>query len=118
MIQIVLVRTKTGEFVSVDAEGHSFFSKKGSDIVCAAVTCLLRTTLSVLETNKNIETKAKALKRGTLSFCVIKKEQSSDKEQEKELSSLLMYARDFLENGLTSLCSEYPQHVSLKITIN
>ncbi len=115
MIQVLLVVTKEGEFVSCNAEGHAFFSNKGSDIVCSAVTTLLRTTLSVLESNDSITLESNAQKRGSLMFRVKKQKQDGDNANIKATSSLLVYARVFLEKGLNTLCSEYPKHVSLQI---
>ncbi len=117
MIQVLLVITKEGELVSCKAEGHALFSKKGSDIVCAAVTTLLRTTLSVLESYDFITLEASAPVRGTLSFH-IKKKHEDGKGCKASDSSLLIYAKDFLEKGITTLCNEYPEHVSLHITNN
>ncbi len=117
MIQIVLVCTEEGELASCKAEGHALFSKKGADIVCSAVTTLLRTTLSVLESNKFIVVETVAPSRGMLSFCVKEKTQGGGEDLLDLTSSMLIYAKVFLENGLTLLCSEYPEYVSLNILI-
>ncbi len=115
MIKIMLGVTKDGELVSCNAEGHALFAKKGSDIVCSAVTTLLRTTLSVLESNDSIKLETNAPKRGTLSFCIKNKYQEGGEVLFNAESSFLIYARIFLEKGLMTLCNEYPEHVTLHI---
>ncbi|MFI3257596.1 MAG: ribosomal-processing cysteine protease Prp [Spirochaetales bacterium] len=116
MIHINLVRTEDGSLCSCNTQGHSLFAKKGNDIVCAATTFLLRTTVAVLQKNENITVKTDIPARGKLSFCVRKKNIDDETAQCCEnQSSLLIYAADFLETGFQSLCDEYPEHVSFKI---
>ena len=112
MIQIVMNCTKNGELVFCEAKGHSLFSVKGSDIVCSAVTSLLRTSLYVLESNDSVTVKASATERGMLSFGVEKK------SEDEKASYLLMHSKDFLEKGLTLICEQYPENVSLKINFD
>ena len=107
-----MVRHKNGELQSCSAEGHSGFSVKGSDIVCAAVTTLLRTTLEVLENSEDIRLVADIASRGTLAFKV-EREKSVNTDSEKKL----IFAGDFVEIGLKRLTRDYPANVALQVQI-
>lgn len=118
MIEIVLSRTQSGNLFSCTAEGHAYFAQKGQDIVCAAVTVLLRTTLATLEANADIIVKTDAPTRGMLAFSALEKcSDGSASEKNAARLSMLAYAGDFLQEGLSALQSEYPEQVSLKINI-
>jgi len=106
MTAVTLLTGKNGVLIKCQANGHSGFSKKGSDIVCSAVTVLLRTAMSVLSQNKSITLNADTTSRGNLAFCVEVKKESL------ETVSLLKYTADFLREGITSLTKEYPENVS------
>ncbi len=112
MIQIVMHCTENGELVFCEAKGHSLYSTKGNDIVCSAVTSLLRTGLCVLESKDSVSLETSAPKRGMLSFCVKKN------NEDLETSLFLIYLRDFLEKGLSLICEQYPKNVSLKINFD
>ena len=112
MIQIVIRCTKNGELVFCEAKGHSLFSTKGNDIVCSAVTSLLRTGLCVLESTDSVNLKTSATKRGMLTFSV---ERNND---DLKTSFLLIHLREFLEKGLALICEQYPKNVSLKINFD
>ena len=45
MIRITMISGEKNEFVSCKAIGHSGFAKQGVDIVCSAVSVLLRTAV-------------------------------------------------------------------------
>ncbi|MBP3710214.1 MAG: ribosomal-processing cysteine protease Prp [Treponema sp.] len=109
MISVLLVRNKCGEFCSCSASGHAGFAAIGSDIVCSAVTVLLRTTMQVLSETAGVALTAQTHKRGTLEFGIEKKAVLP------ELTAKLVYAADFLETGIAALANEYPQHVALKM---
>lgn len=109
MIEVRLSRSSNGMLKSVTAEGHAGYARKGFDIVCSAVTVILRTTLQVLENTSGIELKSENPERGFLSFDVNVKEPGSETEQK------LVYAGEFLEAGIGSLNREYPDYVNLLI---
>ena len=48
MITVIVGLGPGGNLVSADASGHALKGLPGTDIVCAAVTVLLRTTMAVL----------------------------------------------------------------------
>lgn len=103
MIQVLLELDEKGHLLSVEASGHANSGIKGHDIVCAAVTILLRTTVQALG---SVQADVSAEQRGSLSFRVL----SYDETQ----SEKLRYAAEFLWLGITSLQEEYPQAVQCK----
>ena len=109
MISVLLTRGKNGALVSCRAQGHARFAEKGSDIVCSAVTVLLRTTMQVLCGIEGVIVRADASERGSLDFDV------SAENAPAESRTALVYAGRFLEAGLASLVREYPRNVELKI---
>ena len=99
MIQVLLELDEEEHLLSVEASGHANSGVKGHDIVCAAVTILLRTTVQALGS-------VQADGRGSLSFRVLKYDETQ--------SEKLRYAAEFLWLGITSLQNEYPQAVQCK----
>ncbi|AEE17202.1 ribosomal-processing cysteine protease Prp [Treponema brennaborense] len=106
MTVVYLSRSRNGQFRSCRAEGHSGYAPSGSDIVCAAVTVLLRTTLQVLSESFGSAVKTDITSRGNLAFRV------DDFAGGK--SCRLIYAADFLRSGLTALQNEYPDCVTMR----
>ena len=109
MISVLLTCGKDGTLASCRAQGHARFAEKGNDIVCSAVTVLLRTTMQVLSETEGILVRADASERGSLDFDV------SAESAPAESRAALVYAGRFLEAGLASLVREYPSNVELKI---
>lgn len=110
MINVLLERKKSGSLVSCSAEGHAEYAGRGYDIVCSAVTVLLRTVLQILEETDGIELETNMSRRGFLSFKVKNQVCSSGLEER------LGFAGLFLEKGLASVSEEYPENVSVKYT--
>ncbi|MDE6704326.1 MAG: ribosomal-processing cysteine protease Prp [Treponemataceae bacterium] len=106
MTTVTLVCGKDGAFRSCEAAGHAGFAAKGSDIVCAAVTILLRTAADVLSGRDGVVVRANTAGRGELAFTVVR--------AAAEKAERLVCTADFLERGLRSLQSEYPQFVRLQ----
>ncbi|OJF76511.1 MAG: hypothetical protein BKP49_06675 [Treponema sp. CETP13] len=113
MTQVLIVRSKNGELQSCLADGHACFSVKGKDIVCAAVTTLLRTTLEVLENIDGINVTADLASRGKLVFNV-------EHDDSISIGSLnkVIFAGDFLETGMQRLAREYPKNVTVRVQIS
>ena len=109
MISVQLARAKDGSLASCRALGHARFAEKGNDIVCSAVTVLLRTTMQALSETEGVFVRADASERGSLDFDV------SAESAPAESRAALVYAGRFLEAGLASLVREYPRNVELKI---
>ena len=104
MISVRIERNKEGVLLGCKAEGHAGYAARGSDIVCSAVSVLLRTVLQVAELTDGVSVKSDAGKRGFLDFI---------NEPGSELEKRLVYAGDFLETGLKSVAEEYPGYVEL-----
>lgn len=50
MITVTIQQTQSKEYKAVQALGHAGFGRKGTDIVCAAVSILFINTLNAIET--------------------------------------------------------------------
>jgi uncharacterized protein YsxB (DUF464 family) len=83
----------------------------GTDIVCAAVTILLRTTLTVLNgavsSGNGIAICSETAGRGSLAFRVTAFSETD--------IPFLKYAAVFLREGLGSLAREYPEAVAMNV---
>lgn len=88
-----------------EANGHADFSKKGTDIVCAAVTILLRTAMQVLSHTDDVFLAADTSTRGNLAFTA----EAKDGNPKAEIR--LEYAADFIRDGIKSLQKEFPENV-------
>ena len=111
MIVVNLFCREDGVVKECRANGHAFFSSKGSDIVCAAVTILLKTAVSlVFELSKSGEIKVEAdlSRRGNLAFRVDFLNEASEKTQER-----LRCIADFVRSGVSSIEKEFPKNVHL-----
>lgn len=106
MISVLLRRGRSGVLLGCKAEGHAGYAAGGSDIVCSAVTVLLRTVLLVAESLDGVSVKSDTGKRGYLDFEI----QSDGCAPETERR--LVYAGDFLETGIQSVSEEFPSYVS------
>jgi uncharacterized protein YsxB (DUF464 family) len=106
LISVVVVRNGRGNLVSAEASGHAGAGKRGTDIVCSAVTVLLRTTLSVLSAS-GVSLEAGTAGRGSLGFRVTA---SSARDE-----ALLRYAADFLVEGIGSLERESPGAIEMRV---
>ncbi|WP_407426496.1 ribosomal-processing cysteine protease Prp [Treponema sp.] len=109
MTVVTLSYGKNGVIKNCQANGHADFSKKGSDIVCSAVTILIRTAMQVLSHNEDVLLITDASKRGRLSFSVEAK--SENPETETQLSCI----GDFLRTGFSALSKEFPENVKLTL---
>ncbi len=107
MTSITLSYGKNGVIKKCQANGHANFSKKGTDIVCAAVTVLIRTAMQVLSHNEDVLLIADASARGNLSFSVEAKTESPETEAQ------LKCIGDFLRTGILALTKEFPENVIL-----
>ena len=106
MTVITLSCGKNGVLKKCEANGHACFSKKGTDIVCSAVTILLRTSMQVLSHTEDVSLIAETSTRGNLAFSV----EAKDENLETEIR--LKYVADFIRNGIGSLAKDFPENVS------
>lgn len=109
MTCVRLVRRTDGRFVSCSASGHAGYAEHGSDIVCSALTALLRTTAQVLSEIDEITVDEQADVRGQLHFT------ADAFNADNEADACLRYAGRFLEKGLSSLKHEFPAYIELNI---
>ncbi|WP_294430798.1 ribosomal-processing cysteine protease Prp [uncultured Treponema sp.] len=107
MTVVTLSYGKNGVIKKCQANGHAGFSRKGSDIVCSAITILVRTAMQVLSHNENVLIVSDASARGNLSFSVEAK--SENLETEIQLKCI----GDFLRTGFLALTKEFPKNVIL-----
>ncbi len=103
MITVALELDAEGRLALCKASGHAECAPIGHDIVCAAVSILLRTTALVLE---NVSIEIDTEQRGFFSLKILHYTMSQ--------SGLLKYAADFLRMGFISLEKEYPHAITYK----
>jgi len=108
MTVVRLIRGTNGEIHSCKAEGHSGYAAKGTDIVCSAVTVLLRTAMQVLSETPGVVLETDTSLRGNVYFSVKKEKPDTD------TAARLICTGDFLEQGFSSLSKEYPANVELR----
>ena len=106
MTTVTLVCGRDGAIRSCVAEGHAGFAAKGYDIVCAAVTVLIRTAMQTLSQTDGVTMQANVTERGKLAFAVT--------EAAEGKTERLACIADFLDCGVQSLQSEYPQFIRLQ----
>lgn len=109
MVSVRIKRSKTGVLLGCCAEGHAGYAGQGSDIVCSAVSVLIRTTMQVVSGLPGVNLESNIARRGFVEFKVLS-DFSSDVEEK------LKFAGDFLQAGLESVAREFPDN--LKLVIN
>ena len=107
MTVVTLSCGKSGAFINCKANGHAGFSQRGSDIVCAAISVLLRTAMQVLSHNENVSLNFEAPERGSMSFSI------EAKTENLETETQLKCIGDFLRTGILALTKEFPKNVIL-----
>ncbi|MDE5899607.1 MAG: ribosomal-processing cysteine protease Prp [Treponemataceae bacterium] len=107
MISVRLVREADGAFVSCTADGHSGYAEPGSDIVCSAVSVLIRTAARVLSEMEGVELGSNTGGRGHADFFV------KTAGCALEAKRCLVFAGRFLAAGLDSIAKEFPKHLEL-----
>ena len=85
------------------------FAAKGTDIVCAAVTSVVRTAADVLHSadGDTASVSITAPARGQLVFRAA--------EQCSISVELLKYTADFIQKGIERIAGEYPQCVQIRV---
>ena len=104
MTSVLLVCGADGGFVSCKASGHASFAKKGGDIVCAAVSVVLRTVMELLEQTEGVVLEADTMSRGFLEFHVA--------SSSAQAAVRLKCAADFIRIAFSSLARDYPSNVT------
>ncbi|MDR0496668.1 MAG: ribosomal-processing cysteine protease Prp [Treponema sp.] len=106
MIQVDIVLDETGLLRSCQVRGHAGTGKRGSDIVCAAVSVLTRTVVRVLSERKGVTIRGDIPERGN--FCM-------ETEYTPEGREFLAATGAFLIEGLLSVSEEYPKNCKVNI---
>jgi uncharacterized protein YsxB (DUF464 family) len=107
MILIEAALDEAGLLRSCRVCGHAGAGPKGGDIVCAAVSVLTRTALTVLSQREGITVWGEAPERGLVRMEI--GYTGSGKE-------FLSAAGAFLLEGLKSVAGEYPEYCSMNIS--
>jgi uncharacterized protein YsxB (DUF464 family) len=105
LIDIEAVLDENGILRSCRASGHAGAGKTGSDIVCAAVSVLMRTAVRALSGRKGITVRYEAPEPGLL---FLEADYTSGRD-------FLFAAGVFLIEGLASVAEEYPENCRLTI---
>ena len=106
MIAIEAVLDECGILRSCTASGHAGAGKTGTDIVCAAVSVLMRTAARTLSNRKGITIRCDAPDPGFLNLEAVYTAEGKD---------FLFAAGEFLIEGLGSVAGEFPQNCTLLI---
>ena len=106
MVTIKAVLDKDGILRSCKASGHAGAGRAGSDIVCAAVSVLLRTAADTLSGREGINVRCDAPEPGFLNM---------ETEYTAEGKDFLFAAGEFLMNGLKSVAEEFPKNCKLAV---
>jgi uncharacterized protein YsxB (DUF464 family) len=106
LIEIRLALDEAGLLRSCNIQGHAGAGKRGADVVCAAVSVLIRTALRVLADKPGIEIRGEAPRRGALWM---------EADYTPEGRETLSMAGLFLIRGLESVAEDYPGHCKMTI---
>jgi uncharacterized protein YsxB (DUF464 family) len=106
LIEIEAVLDESGTLRACKASGHAGAGPKGGDIVCAAVSVLLRTAVRALSGRKGISIRYEAPEPGLLFL---------EADYTAEGKDFLFAAGVFLTEGLASVVEEYPHYCSFTI---
>jgi uncharacterized protein YsxB (DUF464 family) len=107
LIEIEAVIEDDGTLRACEALGHAGASKKGTDIVCAAVSVLMRTAFGTLSNRKGISVQYGAPQPGNFWLEV---------DYNADGKDFLFAAGSFLIEGLKSVAQEYPRNCKLNIS--
>jgi uncharacterized protein YsxB (DUF464 family) len=107
MIRIEAALDEAGLLRSCRIHGHAGAGPRGGDIVCAAVSVLARTALSLLSRRDGITVRGEAPERGIVSM---------DIDYAGAGKEFLSAAGAFLVEGLQSVAGEYPEYCVMHVT--
>jgi uncharacterized protein YsxB (DUF464 family) len=106
LIEIEAILDEGGVLRSCKASGHANAGRKGTDIVCAAVSVLMRTAFRVLSGRKGITVRCDAPEEGFLFL---------EADYLAEGREFLYATGVFLTEGLASVAEEYPQYCNFEL---
>lgn len=108
MIVIDALVDKGGVLRACKATGHAGAGKTGTDIVCAAVSVLLRTAIRTLSNRKGINIRSGAPEPGLLWL---------EADYTVEGKEFLSAVGTFLTEGLASLAGEFPEYCKFVVRV-
>lgn len=101
MIKIEILRDDENRIISMSSQGHSFYKKRGEDIVCSAVSAILQT--AILGLSEYLNARLDVVKRdGFLHFKLLS-------PPSKEASSIF----ETMRLGLYRIAEKYPDYVEI-----
>jgi uncharacterized protein YsxB (DUF464 family) len=106
VIEIKLALDEAGLLRSCGIQGHAGAGKRGVDVVCAAVSVLIRTALRVLADKPGLTVRGEAPVRGSLWMEV---------DYTPEGRDFLSTVGLFLTQGLKSVAEDYPGFCEMNI---
>jgi len=106
VIKVEAVLDGDGVLRSCRASGHAGAGRTGNDVVCAAVSVLMRTAVRALSGRDGITVRCDAPEPGFLFL---------ETDYAAEGKDFLFAAGVFLIEGLASVAEEYPEHCNLSI---
>jgi uncharacterized protein YsxB (DUF464 family) len=106
LIEIEAVVDESGLLRACTASGHAGAGAAGTDIVCAAVSVLMRTAIQTLSGREGVTVRSGAPEPGHLWM---------ETGYTAEGKGFLFAAGEFLAGGLRSVAEEFPGHCKLTI---
>jgi uncharacterized protein len=106
LITVKLAFDNHGCLKRLEATGHAELAARGYDILCAAVTVLIRTTAKIIHANRSIQSTGSKAYPGLMQFEIV-----SYKQEQKDW---MRGVTDFCVTGLQDLMYEYPERVLIK----
>jgi len=108
VITAVLCRRSDGALASCEVAGHSGLAPRGADIVCAAVSTVVRTTVAVLQASDSAQlVTCDSSGHGQLAFRAT--------EMSSAFAERMVFAADYLQKGLEIIAAEYPEYLKLRV---
>ncbi len=107
MIKIILQLSETGLITGCDVRGHAETGRKGEDLVCAAVSVLVRTAARTLEQQNDVILEGKASEPGKVGFSLV--------SFRPGIELWLKGLGDVLMTGILDIQDEYPESCLLEI---
>jgi uncharacterized protein YsxB (DUF464 family) len=107
MIAVDVVVDEAGSLISCHVEGHAGAGPLGGDVVCAAVSILMRTALKTLSGAEGVSVRGDAPARGVLWM---------EADCAPEGARFLAASTAFLSEGLRSIAEDYPDHCNVRIS--
>lgn len=111
MINIILKSGKGGKLQSCSVSGHAGYASRGNDVVCAAVSTLVRVAVLQLQEwvmrDERLKVSLNCKDAGFVDFCVLQSDEHS--------KEALVHLFEFLKLGFESISSEYADFVKLEV---